>query len=74
MSTMTDREKAIRQKLKDDFEHYAPKCLRIRTKAGDVQHFRLNRSQLYLHQRYGRVARPVLWAAADIFPSTSSSA
>lgn len=51
MSTMTDREKAIRQKLKDDFEHYAPKCLRIRTKAGDVQNFRLNRSQAYLHER-----------------------
>lgn len=51
MSSLSDRERAIRQKLKDDFEHYAPKCLRIRTKAGDVQQYRLNRSQLYLHER-----------------------
>jgi hypothetical protein len=51
MSTLDDRERAIRQKLKDDFEHYGSKCLRIRTKAGDVQPFRLNRSQLYLHGR-----------------------
>lgn len=51
MSSLHDRERAIRQKLKDDFEHYASRCLHIRTKAGDVQQFRLNRSQLYLHQR-----------------------
>ena len=51
MSSLDDRERAIRQKLKDDFEHYSSKCLRIRTKAGDVQPFRLNRSQLYLHGR-----------------------
>ena len=51
MSTLSDRERAIRQKLKDDFEHYATKCLRIRTKAGDVHPLRLNRSQRYLHER-----------------------
>lgn len=51
MSGLSDREKAIRQKLKDDFTHYAPRCLRIRTKAGEVKSFALNRSQLYLHQR-----------------------
>ena len=51
MSSLTDREKAIRLKLKDDFEHYAARCLRIRTKAGDVVEFQLNRSQLYLHER-----------------------
>lgn len=51
MSSMSDRERAIRQKLKDDFSHYAPRCLRIRTKAGEVRPFALNRSQLYLHGR-----------------------
>ena len=51
MSTLSDRERAIRQKLKDDFGHYATKCLRIRTKAGDVNAFRLNSSQRYLHER-----------------------
>ena len=48
---MSDREKAIRQRLKDDFEHYAPRCLRIRTKAGEVRPFSLNRAQLHLHER-----------------------
>lgn len=51
MSGLTDREKAIRQKLKADFAHYASRCLRIRTKAGEVRPFALNRSQLYLHDR-----------------------
>lgn len=53
MSTMTDRERAIRQKLKDDFQHYAPRCLKIRPKdprAGN-QPFTLNRAQAYLHTR-----------------------
>jgi hypothetical protein len=33
---MDDKERAIRQRLKDDFEHYAAKCLKIRTKAGAI--------------------------------------
>lgn len=48
---LTDRERAIRQRLKDDFEHYANKCLKIRTKLGSVESFTLNKAQLYLHQR-----------------------
>lgn len=51
MSGLTDRERAIRQRLKSDFEHYATKCLRIRTKTGEVLPFQLNRSQRYLHER-----------------------
>lgn len=57
MSNLDDRERAIRQKLKDDFKHYAPRCLRIRTKSGDVQQFRLNRSQEYLHDRLEEMQR-----------------
>lgn len=48
---MTERERLIRLRLRDDFEHYAAKCLRIRTKTGEVHAFRLNRSQRYLHER-----------------------
>lgn len=51
MSSLSDREKEIFQKLKDDFAHYSAKCLRIRTKAGTIVPFQLNRSQRYLHQR-----------------------
>lgn len=53
MSSLSDREKAIRQKLKDDFRHYSPRCLKIRPKdprAGN-QPFSLNRAQGYLHER-----------------------
>lgn len=42
-------ELAIRQKLKDDFLHYAPRCLYIRTKSGGVTPFTLNKAQVYLH-------------------------
>lgn len=53
MSSIDDRERAVRQKLKDDFDHYASRCLKIRPKdprAGNLP-FTLNRAQRYLHQR-----------------------
>lgn len=48
---MDAKEKAIRQKLKDDFPHYAAKCLKIRTKAGKVVPFEMNAAQMYIHKR-----------------------
>ena len=51
MSGMSEREKAVRQKLKNDFDHYAIKCLRLRSKEGRVVPFKLNRSQRFLHDR-----------------------
>lgn len=53
---MTGRELAIRQRLRDDFLHYAPRCLKIGAKAvdgrpGGIVPFVLNRAQLYLHKR-----------------------
>lgn len=46
---MDPREKAIRQKLKSDFPHYAAKCLKIRTKSGKVVPFALNTAQQHIH-------------------------
>lgn len=48
---MDAREKRTRQRLKDDFPHYAAKCLRIRTKAGAVEPLELNHAQTYIHER-----------------------
>lgn len=48
---LSDKERKIRQKLKDDFEHYASKCLKIRTKSGKVEPFVLNSAQKYIHKR-----------------------
>lgn len=48
---ITERELSLRRRLKDDFEAYSRACLKIRTKSGDVDNFRLNRSQRYLHSR-----------------------
>ena len=39
----------IKQRLKDDFPHYATKCLKIRTKKGDIENLQLNKAQLYVH-------------------------
>lgn len=52
--SLSDREKAIRQRLKDDFTHYAAKCLKIRPKdpRGGPQPFILNRAQEHLHARF----------------------
>jgi len=37
--------------LKTDFPFYAKKCLKIKTKSGEVVPFELNKAQLYIHSR-----------------------
>lgn len=49
--SLTAREKQIRQRLRDDFGHYASKCLKIRSKAGSIEPLNLNQAQIYLHGR-----------------------
>lgn len=44
-------ELAIRKRLKEDFPHYAPRCLKVRSKSGAVVPLALNRSQRFLHER-----------------------
>lgn len=44
-----NNELEIRQKLKDDFEHYSSRVLKIRTKEGQVHPFSLNKAQQYIH-------------------------
>ena len=51
MATLTDRERALRIKLRDEFVPYARACLKIKTKAGTLAPLQLNRSQRYLHDR-----------------------
>jgi len=48
---MTEEEIAIRQKLKDNFVHYAIKCLSIRSKLGVIKPFELNAAQKYIHNQ-----------------------
>lgn len=47
---MTEKELQIRLKLKNDLSHYAYKCLKIRSKPGEIISFALNKAQLYLHE------------------------
>lgn len=46
---MNKRERDIRHRLKTDFLHYAGKCLKIRTKQGDIVPFSLNAAQKFIH-------------------------
>ena len=48
---MDELEKSIRRKLRDDFIHYASKCLKIRSKSGEIQSFNLNKAQAYIHDK-----------------------
>lgn len=61
-ATLSGRERAIRRRLKDDLEHYAARCLKIRTKSGKIAPLILNTPQQRLHraledmrQRTGKV-------------------
>lgn len=47
----SDRELEYARRLMTDFEVYSRSCLKIRTKAGSVAPFGLNRSQRHLHER-----------------------
>lgn len=49
---MSPEEKQIRQRLKDDFPHYSSKCLKIRTKAGIIENFVMNKAQKYIFARW----------------------
>lgn len=46
---MTPDERALRQRLRDDFVHYAEKCLKLRSKQGWVLPFVMNEAQAYIH-------------------------
>jgi hypothetical protein len=48
--TFSQEELEIRQRLKDDFQHYASKCLKIRSKSGVIYPFALNKAQIYIHK------------------------
>lgn len=51
MILMTERERTVRLRLRDNLEHYALKCLKIRTKSGAIQALNFNRAQQYIHGR-----------------------
>jgi hypothetical protein len=48
---MDENERRIRSKLKNNFIHYASKCLSIRTKSGAIKRFELNKAQQYIHEK-----------------------
>jgi hypothetical protein len=57
----------MRLRLRDDFEHYAPRALKIRTKGAEIKPLTLNKAQAYVHgkleeqkSRTGRVRALVL--------------
>ena len=54
MSGLPERERAIFQRLKGDFPHYAGKCLKIRPKKGEIIAFELNGVQHEIHARLER--------------------
>ncbi len=51
MTLLSERERAIRLRLKDDLPHYADRCLRIRTKSGSIESLSLNAAQRFIHAR-----------------------
>lgn len=48
---MDEHERHVRLKLKNDLEHYALKCLKIRAKSGEIQPFYLNKAQKHIHAK-----------------------
>ena len=51
IETLTPGQQAKAVLLSTEFTYYAPRCLRIKTKSGQIVPFVLNRAQLYLHRK-----------------------
>ena len=51
MTDLSTLERKVYSALNSDFEHYAERCLVIRTKEGTVKPFIFNKAQRYLHSR-----------------------
>ena len=51
MSELSAPEVDVLKKLKFDFPYFSKEALRIRTKSGDIIPFKLNRAQMFLHER-----------------------
>jgi hypothetical protein len=50
-TVMSPEEREIRQRYKDDYRYFAERCLRVRSKAGDLVPFRFNSVQDFVHAR-----------------------
>ena len=69
---MSEEERGLRQRYKDDLTYFAAECLKIRPKTGELQPLRFNGVQAYVHQRLekqrketGRVRALVLKARQE---------
>lgn len=47
-------ERAKAAELHSNFKYYAPRCLKLKAKSGDIIPFTMNRAQEYLHERVER--------------------
>lgn len=56
---LSEAEKIIRRKLRDDFTHYANKCLKIRSKSGEIVPFAFNTAQIYMHNKVEQQLRDI---------------
>jgi len=64
MAELSDRERAIRLKLRNDFEFYAPRCLKIITKKdaqgrSDIRPFEFNSAQKIIHREVEKMKADV---------------
>lgn len=57
MSTLANERQEKKRRLKEDFEYYAPRCLKVLDKAGRLQPFVLNKAQQYVHMRVEKQLR-----------------
>lgn len=61
---MDEKERQIRLRLKNDFSHYASKCLKIRSKNGEIRPFLLNTAQKFVHEKVEQQKREKGWIRA----------
>lgn len=63
---MDEQERKIRKRLRDEYPHYSQKCLKIRTKSGDIKPFVLNKPQQVIHDAVEKQRREIYKVRAII--------
>ncbi len=58
---MGKKQTEILLRFRTDFEFYAPRALKIRTKSGQIIPFQMNRAQQYLHKRLTKQKKKKGW-------------
>lgn len=71
---MSDEVTELLRPFRNDFLHYAPRALRIRTKSGEIRPFALNSAQMFIHSKLENQFRQIGKVRANVLKGRQQGA